>query len=201
MKIRALHPELLNKKIYTTHEAARLVGVTPITIIRWTENGKLRCFTTVGGHRRIQHDDLAHFAHTYHLPWPEPTPEPADAPNQATLLVVDRVGELTGLLREVTGSMGGFRVIRVEDSFAAGVKLIESEPGWVFLDTSVSEADAFRICRWIRQDARFKNCRVLAVSKAGDSSYQNHLQAVGANEILALPVTRAQLTESLKNPR
>ena len=50
-----------NKKLYTTHEVAKLLGVTPITVIRWIDSGKFKCYTTVGGHRRIEHDELARF--------------------------------------------------------------------------------------------------------------------------------------------
>ena len=45
-------------KTYTTHEAARLCGVTPMTIIRWIDGGGLPASKTAGGHRRIQRSEL-----------------------------------------------------------------------------------------------------------------------------------------------
>ena len=41
------------KKYYTTHEVANLVGVTPVTIIKWIEAGKIYAYKTLGGHRRV----------------------------------------------------------------------------------------------------------------------------------------------------
>jgi excisionase family DNA binding protein len=39
-------------------QAARLLGVTPITARRWTEAGLLPCVRTPGGHRRIAREDV-----------------------------------------------------------------------------------------------------------------------------------------------
>lgn len=43
---------------YTTHEAARIFQVTPMTIIRWCEEGALRFTRTRGGHRRIARREI-----------------------------------------------------------------------------------------------------------------------------------------------
>ena len=34
-------------------EASRLLGVSPATVRRWSDAGRLRVFTTPGGHRRF----------------------------------------------------------------------------------------------------------------------------------------------------
>jgi len=47
-----------NEHLYTTHEAAEILGVKPITVIRWIKKGQLNCLTTLGGHRRIEAKDL-----------------------------------------------------------------------------------------------------------------------------------------------
>ncbi len=43
-------------KLLTPSEVARLFKVDPKTVTRWSQNGKLKCIKTVGGHRRY---DLA----------------------------------------------------------------------------------------------------------------------------------------------
>lgn len=48
----------MNEHLYTTHEAAELLHVKPITVIRWIKKGRLKCMTTLGGHRRIEQKDL-----------------------------------------------------------------------------------------------------------------------------------------------
>jgi excisionase family DNA binding protein len=41
-------------------EASRLLGVSPGTLRRWSDAGRLRVFTTPGGHRRFASDALEH---------------------------------------------------------------------------------------------------------------------------------------------
>ncbi len=37
----------------TSGEAARLLGVSPRTISRWADEGRIACIVTAGGHRRF----------------------------------------------------------------------------------------------------------------------------------------------------
>ena len=45
-------------KIYTTHEAAKFLYVTPTTIIVWIKKGEIKVFKTLGGHRRIKGTEI-----------------------------------------------------------------------------------------------------------------------------------------------
>lgn len=56
-----------NEHLYTTHEAAEILGVTPITVIRWIKKGQLNCLTTLGGHRRIEAKDLQKLVEHHNL--------------------------------------------------------------------------------------------------------------------------------------
>ena len=42
----------------TTGEAASLLGVSPKTVARWANEGKLPHITTLGGHRRFPKHEL-----------------------------------------------------------------------------------------------------------------------------------------------
>ncbi len=37
----------------TSTEAGRLLGVSPKTIVRWANDGRISCLVTFGGHRRF----------------------------------------------------------------------------------------------------------------------------------------------------
>jgi excisionase family DNA binding protein len=41
-------------------EASRILGVSPATVRRWSDDGRLRVFTTPGGHRRFSRSALEH---------------------------------------------------------------------------------------------------------------------------------------------
>ncbi|MGA1871957.1 MAG: MerR family transcriptional regulator [bacterium] len=46
------------ERFLTTHEAARHLLVTPTTLISWIKQGHIRCWTTLGGHRRIPESEI-----------------------------------------------------------------------------------------------------------------------------------------------
>ena len=46
------------KNFYSIGEAALLLGVSVVTMRRWTASSQLACTRTLGGHRRFKHDDV-----------------------------------------------------------------------------------------------------------------------------------------------
>ena len=48
-------------KYINSQEAAKILGVNVSSIKRWTDEGKLECIQTVGGHRKFLMEHLASF--------------------------------------------------------------------------------------------------------------------------------------------
>ena len=48
-------------RLYTTTEAARMLGVGPSTVKRWADDGVLECIKTAGGHRRFPAEAIRRF--------------------------------------------------------------------------------------------------------------------------------------------
>jgi excisionase family DNA binding protein len=47
-----------SETVFTPAEVAAMFGVDPKTVTRWTNNGQLKAFRTLGGHRRYRKSDL-----------------------------------------------------------------------------------------------------------------------------------------------
>jgi excisionase family DNA binding protein len=62
---------------FTTNDAANMLKVDKSTIKRWTDEGKLKCFRTPGGHRKFKADDLYNFMtqFNYGNSWRQTLPE------------------------------------------------------------------------------------------------------------------------------
>ena len=46
---------------YNSQDAAKILGVNVSTVKRWTEDGKLECVKSAGGHRKFLMSHLADF--------------------------------------------------------------------------------------------------------------------------------------------
>lgn len=188
-----------NKKLYTTHDVARLLGVTPITVIRWIESGKFKCYTTVGGHRRIDHAELVRFAQAYNLPWRGD--EEVDNRKEYIVLAVDDEPDMLEVLSDMLSSVENFRLIEVTNGFSAGAKLVEERPDLILLDFMMPELDGFEFCRFVRQDPRFKDVPIIAMTGLKGEMDQTKMRETGVNDILPKPFTVELLTEKLDHFR
>ena len=191
--------EANNSKLYTTHEVARLLGVTPITVIRWIDGGKFRCFTTVGGHRRIAHDELVRFAQTYNLPWQGD--EDLRRRKEFVVLAVDDEVDALELLHDMFIAMKGVRLIAVSNGFAAGAKLVEDHPDLILLDFMMPELDGFEFCRFVRQDPRFKQVPVVAMSGLRGEDDMRKIREAGVDDFLPKPFSEEDLVKKVEKHR
>jgi len=57
------------KQAYTSHDAAKILGVSNSSVLKWIDDEKLAAYRTPGGHRRIKPEDLRAFAAEYEMPF------------------------------------------------------------------------------------------------------------------------------------
>lgn len=188
-----------SRKLYTTHEVARLLGVTPITVIRWIESGKFKCFTTVGGHRRIDHDELVRFAQAFNLPWRGD--EELMNRKEFVVLAVDDEPDVLEILGDMLAEIPDVRFIEVSNGFTAGAKLVEERPDMILLDFMMPELDGFEFCRFLRQDPRFKDVPVVAVTGLKGELELQKIRDAGVNDILSKPFSMDQLVKKIERFR
>ena len=186
---------LETKKLYTTHEVAKLLGVTPITVIRWIEGGRFKCFTTVGGHRRIEHDELIQFAQTYNLPWQGD--EELSKRKEYVVLAVDDEADMLELIHDMLAGNLSLKLIEVSNGFSAGAKLVEERPDLILLDFLMPELDGFEFSRFVRQDPRFKNVPIIAVTGLKTELDRSRIKEAGVNDVLSKPFTAEDLIEKI----
>lgn len=184
-----------NKKLYTTHEVAKMLGVTPITVIRWIESGKFKCFTTVGGHRRVDHEELVRFAQTYNLPWRGD--EELNNRKEYVVLAVDDEPDVLEILEDMLSSVPNLRFIEVSNGFTASAKLVEERPDLILLDFLMPELDGFEFIRFVRQDPRFKDVPVIAVTGLKTDADLQKMRDAGVNDILSKPFMMDQLIKKV----
>ncbi len=56
----------MNEVLYSTEDLSKMFRVGKSTIKRWTDEGKLQCFKTPGGHRKFKAENVREFVVHYH---------------------------------------------------------------------------------------------------------------------------------------
>ena len=66
------------KDLYSTFQAAKVLGVSPDTVLKWIKAGKIPASRTLGGHYRIRRDTIGELLSERESPYPtvEPTAPP-----------------------------------------------------------------------------------------------------------------------------
>ena len=170
----------------TTYRISRYLHVDLTTVINWCEMGKLKAYKTPGGHRRVQSDDFLEFLKQYKMPIPKEFKERMEG--ALKILIVDDEEPLRRFLRRtLTRHIPQAELFEAQDGFEAGKFITDKLPHLVILDLRIPGVDGFRVCANIREDSRFKNTKILAITGYGTNENRERILKAGADDYLPKP--------------
>lgn len=175
--------------VFSTHSAARFCRVTPMTIIRWVEEGRIRAYRTPGGHRRIMRADLEDFCRRAGIPLQWETHVEGDA--RRVLIIEDDAGIIDAILDALLDdSMGnaeaGFEVEHTGNLFDAGRLLSSFRPDFVFLNLELAGPHAATIAESIRQNPGTRGgVRVVGIARDGSVA-----DIASVDDVLQAPIAK-----------
>ena len=182
------------KQSFSTSEVAKHCHVTPDTIRKWAEAGRIRVFKTPGGHRRIRREDLIDFLRRHGMPI-----HPDLRQGGARVLLVEPDSHAVDAFRRAADSIRLACTLEVaEDWFQAGMKLCAFRPDVVFLDVNIPGADGPAVCRQIKAFGEDNVTRVVVTSPAGDGHLAAAALREGACAQLSKPFTTDEFRDALR---
>jgi excisionase family DNA binding protein len=174
---------------YTTHEAARVLGVSLPTVVNWIKARRLKAHRTPGGHRRIARGELAAFMLRHGMPLPGELSDAVQERRKA-LVVADAGPAREGLVRQL--AQGGWAVEQASPGFAAGVAVARFAPDVLVL--AVAAPDGGDTLEALRGDRELAALPVVAIG-AGDAA--ERLAAAGCAQVLRRPLAAGALVEAV----
>jgi len=182
------------KKILTTFEAGRYCSVNPYTIRHWIRTGKLRAYTTPGGHRRIRREDLDGFLEAHGMPLPD---DFIEGPKR--ILILDKDADtLAGVSRFITALSEKLEVRIGEDAFSAGLEIATFDPHLLIIGIETPGIAGIETCRRIKGDPNTSHIRVILLTESSDVEVFEEAQEAGALRCLIKPPDRAELKRVLR---
>jgi phosphoribosyl 1,2-cyclic phosphodiesterase len=117
-----------------------------------------------------------------------------------TLVLIDNDALSRALLSQcLTGQ--GWRVIEAEDGEAGIVLVEENHPAAVICDLRTPKRNGFKVCRAIRDQAQFKDTRVVLTGVSRFANDRDTAFATGADQYLSKPIVPAELLAALDHCR
>ncbi len=173
-------------------EAARILGVSLSSVQRWVDAGAIPSHQTLGGHHRIQEQDLYRFARREGIPV-------ASGASGGTVLVVDDEEDIReALVARIRGLRPDLEVLDAADGFSAGVLVSDRRPGLVLLDIRLPGVPGVEVCRRIKSDPATAGIHVVGVTGTAKRTEIESLREAGAEDVLMKPIDKATLREILE---
>jgi excisionase family DNA binding protein len=182
------------KDVYSTHEAARICRVTPMTVIRWIEDGRIAAFKTAGGHRRIQRPDLEAFCRERGIPC-----DPLQVGRRRVVVVAIDPDERDTLAAAARGAGPEVVVDVARDAFEGGRLLATSRPHLVILDERSAGADVRDVCERMKGDASLATVELVVFGPTADSELARALRSRGAFGCLKRPIEIAAVRSTVRS--
>lgn len=186
------------KSYVTSHEAARLLGVTMRTVQLWANSGLLTCWKTEGGHRRILRESVERLLDargTQETGEPAATTAPVAQPGEPMrILVVEDEPDLLRLYRlqlarwplkpEVTTAANGYEGLVILGSL---------RPHLLIADLHMPQVDGFLMLSQLRTMPQLDATEIAVVTGIGAEEVAQRGGLPKGIAILPKPIPFAEL--------
>ena len=182
MSTESISPELVEKQIFTTGEAAEICKVSQQTIIRCFDAGRLGGFRVPGSRfRRIPREALMRFMRENDIPT-----DPLKR-GKRRILVVDDDEQIAELFVDVLSRDDRFEVKAVNTGYDAGMLTHQFRPDLMVLDYMLPDINGNVVCRRVRADAELQAMKIIIVSGVVNQDEIDDLLTAGADEFIKKP--------------
>jgi len=173
----------------TLGQAANYLGVAQSTLRKWCDARRVPAFTTPGGHRRFQKDDLDQFLQRSQF-------GTRDRRGPVVLVIDDEPG-ITAYVR-ASLEPAGYEVEQSEDA-NEGQRLVETQaPDLVMVDVTMAGANGWESLRRLREQ-RGKAAPPVILFSAINESDDGLALSLGAEAYFGSPLDPRRLVESARD--
>jgi CheY-like chemotaxis protein len=148
------------ERTFTTHDIARFCDVYPSSVINWINSGKLRSYSTPGGHHRMLREDVILLLQSMRIPLPDEL-----AARPMSILIVDDDVEITRMLaRAFSRRADVFSTEVCHTGIEALIRIGQEPPDLVILDLILPKVDGLQVCRVLKAKAETRGVKIVAIS-------------------------------------
>lgn len=178
----------------TVFSASKYCDVSSKTIIDWVENGELKAYRTVGGHRRIKKSDLEAFMRSQGIPITE---KKEHGDRKKILVVDDDMIIVESIVQALEEDDFNYDVISASDGFEAGLQVNHFNPDLLILDIMMPDIKGYEVCRKIKTEEKTKHTKIIVLSAYLDDEKFAKMKDHGADVCFSKPLPLAKLRDEV----
>ena len=180
--------------VLTVFKASQYCNVSPKTIINWIDSGHIKAYKTVGGHRRINKNDLEAFMKKQGIPIPDK--EPVET-KKKILVVDDDPIIVETLVQALEEDEHDYEIISASDGFEAGIQVNHFKPHLLILDIMMPDIKGFEVCKRIKTDEATRDTKIIVLSAYLDEEKFKRMKDNGADVCFSKPLPLPQLKQEV----
>lgn len=182
------------KQHLTTHDVSKLLEVSPTTVINWIRSGQLECYTTLGGHRRIEREVLQAFLEKHAMP----VPEDLSISHRKRILMVDDDPDVLDFMKDILQRDSRYEVMALQDGFEAGVQVGLWKPDLLLLDIRMPGLDGYEVAALLRENPKTKDLPIVVVTGFHSEEDARAIRRAGITDVLYKPFEADDLMAKVK---
>jgi excisionase family DNA binding protein len=176
--------------VLTVYQASRYCSVSPKTICNWIDEGHIKAFRTVGGHRRIRKEDLEVFLRRMGIPAAGVVAEDA---RKKVLVIDDDKLIVETIVRSLEEEPHDYEIISAADGFEAGLQVNHFKPDLLILDIMMPDIDGYEVCKRVKCDAATSHIKIIVLSAYLDEENYEKMKKGGADVCFSKPLPLEKL--------
>lgn len=155
-------------KVFTTKQAAELLGVSLRTAQLWVESGVLAAWKTAGGHRRISRESVETLLQEKHRALGA---ESDGSPFR--ILIVEDEPDILKLYQLAIKSWGlPVEIYTAENGIEGLLRLGQFRPSVLITDLLMPSMDGLEMIRMLRTDPEYKDMTIIVVTTLNPAEIQ-----------------------------
>jgi excisionase family DNA binding protein len=171
-------------KVFTTKQAAELLGVSLRTVQLWVESGVLKAWKTAGGHRRNARDSVDAL-----LKERLQALQSSSDDSPFRILVVEDEPDILRLYQLAIKSWDlPVEVYTAENGIEGLLRLGQFRPNVLITDLVMPTMDGLEMIRMLRTDQDYKNMTIIVVSALDPEEVQERGELPGDVNLFTKPI-------------
>jgi len=155
-------------KVFTTKQAAELLGVSLRTAQLWVESGVLAAWKTAGGHRRISRESVETLLQEKHRALGAESDE-----SPFRILIVEDEPDILKLYQLAIKSWGlPVEIYTAENGLEGLLRLGQFRPNVLITDLLMPSMDGLEMIRMLRTDPEYKDMTIIVVTTLNPDEIQ-----------------------------